>query len=154
MQKHSSQEGYGRHQKAQKHWIFKYVSISYLYYKDKMSEKCSELRRSKTKSLLTVRGSEKSFVQEIQMKRGIWNPACEKNWNTPIQNKCFLSGETDRVRDSTAEIRGTGSIQITGVTDEICIQWVIRLCKKEHKCQNPCICIPTLHTLVPFHCNY
>lgn len=39
-----------------------------------------------------------------------------------FKNKRFLSGETDMVRDSTAEIRGTSSIQITGVTDEICIQ--------------------------------
>ena len=49
--------------------------------------------------------------------KGVKNPACEQNWNTPIENKCSLIWS-----DGTVEIRETGSIQITEVTDEICIQ--------------------------------
>lgn len=48
-----------------------YASISYLYCSGKMSWKLTELRSSKTESLLSMQWSKIRFVREIQMKREV-----------------------------------------------------------------------------------
>lgn len=144
MEKHSSQEGYHRQWRAHEHWLFRrcFYFLSLLQWQDVL--KTHRIEKLKNR-IIVIHAVIKNSIcsRNTNEERGVKNPACGQNWNTPIENKCSLSALYGQMAQSKLE-KPVAS-KLLKFLMEFVFNRLIRLCKTPHKFQAPCICIPTLY---------